>query len=379
MKSVEGPNGRLYPDHAPKTVCLIGMGPSIQDYLGETLTQELKPEHHDEVWGINMVGNCVRCDLIFWTDDLEQQKNYQPHKLIPTVNVKNFVRENGQTIADICGEEVGRWMQGILGMPEEVAGEVYNDVVEDMKTLVNKGSLIKLPHEMMLRLGQAYGADGQAGKPDPSRDLTGLLQMLDRHKTPVMSAIRYPEIIENSFDYPIDEIAQLSYDIFRKPYLNNGVAMAIAYAMWKGVKTLRIYGCDFTYPNRDFAESGRACVESWLTAAVLKDINIGVAPHSSVFDMVGEGAIYGYKTQPTLTMSDGTVFRYDPNRHNGRFGGQFLTQSFYQPEDSSGRKASNVVPFSAQADGSAHAGHAGNVGAGNGVVKAGNSAGPIHA
>jgi len=47
FKTIEGPNGRLYLDHSPKTVCLVGMGPSIQDFMGETLTQELRPEHHD--------------------------------------------------------------------------------------------------------------------------------------------------------------------------------------------------------------------------------------------------------------------------------------------------------------------------------------------
>ena len=62
MKQIEGPRGRIYPDHSPKRVALIGMGPSFQDYLQETMTQELTPEHHDEVWGINMIGNALRCD-----------------------------------------------------------------------------------------------------------------------------------------------------------------------------------------------------------------------------------------------------------------------------------------------------------------------------
>lgn len=322
------------------------MGPSIQDYLGETLTQELTPKHHDEVWGINMVGNCIRCDAIFWMDDLQSQRDYMPHRLIPTNSIKACIQTNGETLANICGEEVGRWMQGILATPDEIAGEVYNDIIEDMKTLVNKGALQQAPHEIMLAFGAAYQADGQNFRADPNRTLSGLMQVLDKHKTPVITPTSYPEVIENSYDYPLQEIAQLSYEIFGKPYLNNGVAMAIAYAIWKGVKSLKIYGCDFTYPNRDFAESGRACVEAWITAGVMKDMDIGLAPHTSLLDMVGEGGIYGYATQPELTMKDGTVFKYTPKTPD-RFGGKF---NFYKPENSSGKEPINVVSVAAVAD-----------------------------
>jgi hypothetical protein len=46
-------------------------------------------------------------------------------------------------------------------------------------------------------------------------------------------------------------------------YFNNTVAYAVAYAIWSKVKTLCLYGIDYTYKNVSMAESGRACVEFW--------------------------------------------------------------------------------------------------------------------
>ena len=43
--------------HSPKSVALVGMGPSIMDIFAETLTQEMTPEFADEIWAINMVAN----------------------------------------------------------------------------------------------------------------------------------------------------------------------------------------------------------------------------------------------------------------------------------------------------------------------------------
>ena len=202
--------------HNPKTVILVGMGPSIQDLFSETLTQEMIPEHHDEVWVINMVANLVRHDVVFWMDDLKSQFEFRP----------------------------------------------------------------------------------------------GLIKLLARYGTPVISAKAYPDLVPNSYDFPIQEVSEIGIPLFGKPYLNNGVAMAVAYAIHRGVKNLKIYGCDFTYPNRDYAESGRACVEAWISIACQKGMNIGLAPHTSLFDMVKDGGIYGYTEQPQIKMPDGRIFTY---------------------------------------------------------------------
>jgi hypothetical protein len=267
---------KKYLQHSPKTVALVCMGPSVVDLLSETLTQEFTPDFADEIWAINMASNCFRADVIFWMDDLIEQRAFKPR----------------------------------------------------------------------------------------------LIEALAKLKVPVITSVRRPEVVPTSYDYPIEEICKMPVgrsrdgkepecviDMFGKPYLNNGVAMAIAYALYKGVKNFKIYGADFSYPNRDYAESGRACVEAWITVALINGMQIGLCPSTSIMDAVKDHGIYGYSQQPAVTLNDGRVFRYQKldNSQVGKYG-QHHAQSVaqaggtgYVPEDSSGVKdgvRTDAVPVS---------------------------------
>ncbi len=223
-------------NHSPKKVALVGMGPSIMDYIGDTMTQEFSPDFADEIWCINMATCAFHADMVIWMDDLYQQETFKP-------NLMSFLRRRG---------------------------------------------------------------------------------------TPVLTSKSYPDIIPNSYDYPIDEVGRLSLKLFGKPYLTNGVAQAIAYGSVIGVKEMTLYGCDFTYPNREYAESGRACVEAWIAAMVAVDtMEIRLSKRTSLFDAVDDKGIYGYETQPTITLPDGSQFQ---------MGATLATAtSEYTPEDSSGQ------------------------------------------
>ena len=239
--------------HNPQTVALVAMGPSIMDYMEETLTQEFRVGFADEVWAINMAANMVRHDVVFWMDDLLDQFKFKPL----------------------------------------------------------------------------------------------LIQALARYGTPVITSIRRPEIVPNSFDYPISSVAKFATPIFGKPYLNNGVAMGIAYAIHKNVKTLKIYGADFSYPNRDYAESGRACVEVWIAIACSKGVNVQLSKRTSLLDTVKDHGIYGYKDQPSVYLDNGVVAKYEQFEGVGKYmlhseANPVQPPSFakapagYAPEDSSG-------------------------------------------
>ena len=222
---------RLCLTHDPETVALLCMGPSLVDWLSDTLTQEMKPGWVDEIWAINMASNAIWHDVVFWMDDLvSQNENHAP-----------------------------------------------------------------------------------------------LMELLRRRGRPVITAVRTPDILPLSYDYPIQEVALLSIEIFGKPYLNNSVAQAVAYALWKGVKTLKIYGADFTYPNRSYAEAGRGCLESWLTAATHRGMEVQVSASSSLMDTGHSGGIYGYREQPEIVLPNGGKVKFLPK-----------TTGPYQPEDSSG-------------------------------------------
>ena len=206
-----------YLDHSPHTVALIGMGPSLTDFITETMTQEFMPDFADEFWTINMASNMVHSDLVFWMDDLEQQERFKPN----------------------------------------------------------------------------------------------LMAVLRRKGVKVITTKSYPEILPNSYDYPLDKVAALSIKNFGKPYLNNGVSMAIAYALVQKVKVMKIYGADFSYPNRDYAESGRACVEAWIALACATEMmEIRLCPKTSLYDSILDKGIYGYATQPVITLPNGEKYQY---------------------------------------------------------------------
>jgi hypothetical protein len=95
------------------------------------------------------------------------------------------------------------------------------------------------------------------------------------------------------------------------------------------VKTLKLYGADFTYPNRTYAESGRACLESWVTLATQQGMEVKLAGNSSLFDAVRDTGIYGYREQPEIVRPDGVRFKYLRNP-------QPVPANEYVAEDSAG-------------------------------------------
>ena len=93
-------------------------------------------------------------------------------------------------------------------------------------------------------------------------------------------------------EYPLEDVL----NCIRYPYLNTTVAYAVAYAIYLGVRSISLYGCDFTYPDNHAGESGRGCVEFLLGIAAERGIKIHVAGRSTLLD-VGQpmkDRFYGY-------------------------------------------------------------------------------------
>lgn len=140
---------------------------------------------------------------------------------------------------------------------------------------------------------------------DAGGQTTGMKRMLTTGDKPIYTC-ELDERAKNLVLYPIDEIvADLNCC-----YLNNTVAYAIAFALWNKVGTLKIYGVDFTYKgNLHFAESGRACVEFWLSKGMVMGTKIEVAKTSGLLDtdVPAEEKLYGYHRldDPKVVLSDG--------------------------------------------------------------------------
>ena len=135
----------------------------------------------------------------------------------------------------------------------------------------------------------------------PSRFLEGddaggqtnsMARVLQEHKGPIYTCElddRCPGLVE----YPIKEVV-VDTNCY---YLNNTVAYAVAFALWNEVANIKLFGVDFSYKgNLHFAESGRACVEFWLSKCVSNNIQVEVAASSGLLDtdVPAEQKLYGY-------------------------------------------------------------------------------------
>lgn len=206
------------------TVCIVGMGPSHFKFMTDMITQDRREPMADEIWTINCAAFALKCDRVFWMDDLKKEAERN----------------------DYCVQDVARL------------------------------------------------------------------------NIPVITSTAYPSLVPKSEAYPIDAAVELSLDLFGCVYLPNTICYAIALCMMKEVKTIKLYGADFTYINRNFAESGRAAVEAWLTFFKALGGNVVLPDTTSLFNRVGNvgndgevigRGLYGYDVQPTIKLSDGRVMK----------------------------------------------------------------------
>lgn len=69
-RRVEAPEEEKVPEH----VAILGLGPSLDQYLEITKRLGGRKKLCDETWGINAVGGVFQCDLIFHMDDVRIQE-----------------------------------------------------------------------------------------------------------------------------------------------------------------------------------------------------------------------------------------------------------------------------------------------------------------
>lgn len=58
-----------------KHICILGLGPSLEQYVDLVKRLGGRSAFCDEVWAINALGNVLDCDLIFHMDDIRVQLN----------------------------------------------------------------------------------------------------------------------------------------------------------------------------------------------------------------------------------------------------------------------------------------------------------------
>ena len=132
---------------------------------------------------------------------------------------------------------------------------------------------------------------------DENPALVGYKDWLHKHPGPIYAQKSYKDF-PGAVMYPLEDVL----NVIQYPYINNTTAYALCYAIYLGVKHIKLYGMDFTYANnKGFAEAGRACIEHWIRDACWRGIKVTIAESSTLMDQFKNRELYGYSKQPTIT------------------------------------------------------------------------------
>ncbi len=77
-------------DGGGKHIAILGLGPSVDQYLDYTKRLGGRSAFCDEVWAINALGNVLDCDLVFHMDDIRVQERRA--EAAPESNIAAMVR-----------------------------------------------------------------------------------------------------------------------------------------------------------------------------------------------------------------------------------------------------------------------------------------------
>ena len=109
--------------------------------------------------------------------------------------------------------------------------------------------------------------------------------------------------------YPLEKVIQKT----NCGYFNNTIAYAIAFALYKEVAGISLYGADFSYTtNIHFGELGRGCCEFWLAKCMSQGIDVSIAATSPMLDtnIPEKEKLYGYhrlENPPVVYLKDGEL------------------------------------------------------------------------
>ena len=124
------------------------------------------------------------------------------------------------------------------------------------------------------------------------KQTSALRREIPKHPGPIYTC-ELDNRVPGAVLYPLEEIVAKT----GLCYFNNTIPYAIAFAIFSEIEKLFLYGIDYSYKtNLHMAESGRACTEFWLSAAIARGMKVDVALSSALLDtdVPIEEKLYGY-------------------------------------------------------------------------------------
>lgn len=180
---------------SPERICILGLGPTSQDWHAAHVQYTPPIEQVDEVWTVNKGFRTVKADMVFIMDDLVDEARKSPR----------------------YGKEIA-----LAEIPVITS-------TTDTEVLCKWPMVHKYP-------------------------LAEVLQFWGRH------------IYSGRAEGQLDDDAALKYGLQECAYFNNSIPYMLAYAGMIGVKSICLFGCDYTFPGSAAREDDRANAEYWLSA-----------------------------------------------------------------------------------------------------------------
>ena len=135
-----------------------------------------------------------------------------------------------------------------------------------------------------------------------------LRKTLPKLKCPIYSCVLDKRVSSLKL-YPLEKVIKAT----NCGYFNNTIAYAIAFALYKEVAGISLYGADFSYTtNVHFGELGRGCCEFWLAKCMAQGIDVSIAATSPMLDtnIPEKEKLYGYhrlNNPPVVYLKDGEL------------------------------------------------------------------------
>lgn len=90
MKAKSSKAAKQGPDSGPGHVAILGLGPTVAEYLSVTRRLGGRRAFCDQVWAINALGGVLDCDIVFHMDDVRIQQRRA--KADPKGNIANMLK-----------------------------------------------------------------------------------------------------------------------------------------------------------------------------------------------------------------------------------------------------------------------------------------------
>lgn len=192
-------------------------------------------------------------------------------------------------------------------LPYPVAGPLMGEVwgINLMGPILNCDRVIQMndPDRWAGGIEEVLDSAGAVVETKPVPAIYGdhILERFRRATCPIYTVKHHPDF-PSTVPYPIRGVCEA----FRSTYFNNSVAYAIALAVYEGATDIGLFGCDFSYADpslQQYREEGRACVEFWISQAIVRGVRILVPQRGTLLDAHTGQLMYGYFATPEKVLA----------------------------------------------------------------------------